>query len=317
MTTVERFDGYELAEPIGAGGMAEVFRARRLGAREIHRDVCIKRIRREMCCDAGFSEMFTDEARISMALRHPNIVAVEHFGEHAGTLYMAMEWVHGVNLSELHKTVTASGRTIPTWAVCFILGEVLAGLHYAHAKVDARGQWLQIVHRDVSPHNVMVSFAGEVKLADFGIAKATSRLHQTAGAVIKGKVAYLAPEQATSGILDGRTDLFALGVTAYEMLAGCLPHQGPTPTAVLVAALHAQHRPLHTLRPDLPAGLARRTPEAVPLLGRNVPGRPPVRTPSSGRGGSAPGTLRRALLHAPGAPVCPGVRRGRGALSVV
>ncbi len=235
--------------------MAEIFFAERRGAMDFRREVCIKRIRPNLCGDTAFVQMFIDEARISSRLRHSNIVAIDDFGSADGQLYICMEWVHGVDVSRLLRRLDAEGRRLPVDAALFILSEVLRGLEYAHGKRDD-GVPLDIVHRDVTPHNVLVSYAGEVKLSDFGIAKATSRLHHTAGDLVKGKLAYMAPEQATGKRLDGRTDLFALGICAFEMLTGRRPFAGRDRDAV-INMLRGDRAPLHSLRADVPAALER------------------------------------------------------------
>lgn len=196
----ERFGPYVLRERLAKGGMAEIFFAERRGAMDFRREVCIKRILPNLSGDSSFVEMFIDEARICSRLRHSNIVAIDDFGSTDGQLYLCMEWVHGVDVARLIRRLEAERRSIPIDAALFLLGEVLRGLEYAHGKHD-NGVALNIVHRDVTPHNMLVSYAGEVKLSDFGIAKATSRLHQTQGDLVKGKLPYMAPEQATGKAL--------------------------------------------------------------------------------------------------------------------
>ncbi len=246
----DRFDNYVLREKIAEGGMAEIFRAERVGAMNISREVCVKCIRSALCTDAEFVRMFIDEARISATLRHSNIVSIDHFGSHDGALFSVMEWVHGTDASKVLKRLAAQGRSMPVDVALFIVAEVLKALEYAHGKTDS-GEWLRIVHRDVTPHNVMVSYSGEVKLTDFGIAKATSRLHHTQGDVVKGKVSYMAPEQAMGLALDHRTDLFAVGVVAYELLAGRKPFVGSSQVEGVHAMLRGEHPPLRALRPDV------------------------------------------------------------------
>jgi serine/threonine-protein kinase len=164
---------------------------------------------------------------------------------------MAMEWVHGTDAMKLLYTLHAQGQRLPVDAALHIVAKVLTALEYAHGKTDV-GRWLQIVHRDVSPHNVMVSFTGQVALTDFVIAKATSRLYQTRGHVIKGKLGYMAPEQAVGGPLDHRADLFAVGVVAFELLTGSLPYVGTTPTDGLMAMLEGRRPTVRALRPEVP-----------------------------------------------------------------
>ncbi len=229
--------------------MAEIFYAERHGAMSFRRPVCIKRIRPTLSADSSFVQMFIDEAHTTSKLRHSNIVAVEDFGSEDGQLFLCMEWIHGLDGARLLREVDRSGTLLPVDAALHIIGEVLKALEYAHRKSEG-GKALQIIHRDVSPHNVMVSFAGEVKLTDFGIAKAASRLHQTQGDMVKGKIAYMAPEQAIGGVLDGRADLFAVGVMAFEFLTGRRPFTGKE--LELVQSLLRGDRPrVRDLRPEV------------------------------------------------------------------
>jgi len=251
----EQFGPYVLREKIAQGGMAEIYFGERRGALDFRREVCIKRIRPNLSGDPSFVEMFIDEARICSRLRHSNIVAIDDFGNTDGQLYICMEWVHGTDIGRLIKRLASEGRKMPVDAALFVLSEVLRGLEYAHGKHD-QGVALDIVHRDVTPHNILVSYAGEVKLSDFGIAKATSRLHQTQGDLVKGKLAYMAPEQATGKTLDGRTDLFALGICAFELLAGQRPFQGRD-REVILTMLRGEREPLRSLRPDVPPAVER------------------------------------------------------------
>jgi serine/threonine-protein kinase len=189
----DQFGSYLLDERIAAGGMAEVFRARRIGAAGFARQVCIKRVLPALCADPAFVEMFVDEARTGAQLRHGNIVAIDDFGEVGGQYFLCMELVSGVDLARLLRALARDGRACPTDVAVVVATAMLRALDYAHRKVARDGSPLGIVHRDVSPHNVLVSYAGEVKLSDFGIAKAASRTHQTAGRVVKGKLSYMAP----------------------------------------------------------------------------------------------------------------------------
>lgn len=248
----DRFGPYLLEERIAVGGMAEIFRARRLGAAGFARQVCIKRILPAFCADPAFVEMFIDEARTGAQLRHGNIVAIDDFGEIHGQYYLCMELISGTDLSRLIHRLARDHRGCPLQVAVFIGIEVLKALDYAHNKKGPDGTPLGIVHRDVSPHNVLLSYAGEVKLGDFGIARAASRLHHTVGNVIKGKIAYMSPEQARGERIDARTDLFALGVVLFETLTGRRPFTGPDEVAIVTALLRGERPRLRTLRPDVP-----------------------------------------------------------------
>lgn len=252
-----QFGNYLLEERLAVGGMAEVFRARRLGAAGFSRPVCIKRILAQFCQDRSFVEMFIDEANTGAQLRHGNIVAIDDFGEVEGQFFLAMELIHGVDVARLVAALDQDNRALPWEVGTFILHEVLAALDYAHRKKAPDGGPLNVVHRDVSPHNVLVSYAGELKLTDFGIARARTRIHQTTQHVVKGKLAYMAPEQAKALDLDGRADLFAVGVSAFEWLANQRPFTGKNEPEVISNLLRGQRPMLQTLRPDVPEGVVR------------------------------------------------------------
>jgi serine/threonine protein kinase len=248
---------YTLKVKIAQGGMAEVYRAVRTGTMGVEREVCMKLMLPALSSDSRFVEMFIDEARIASMLRHGSIVSVEHFGQTNGVLFQAMNWVHGVNASQLLMHARQAETRLPVEAVAFLVAEMLEALEYAHTKCDNEGNWLQIVHRDVSPQNIMISFQGDVLLTDFGIARATSQMRATIGNTVMGKTAYMAPEQAMGIVVDGRADLFALGVTAYQLLAGKLPFRPDKKGDALAALLSNQRPSLREARADVPEVLAR------------------------------------------------------------
>jgi serine/threonine-protein kinase len=253
--SAQRFGNYVLEERLAIGGMAEVFRARRVGAAGFSRTVCIKRILPTFCQDKPFVEMFIDEANTGAQLRHSNIVAIDDFGEVDGRYFLAMEFVQGVDASKLLSALNADRRSLPWEVGAFMLREVLSALDYAHRKKAPDGGPLNVVHRDVSPHNVLLSTAGEVKLTDFGIARARTRIHQTSAHVVKGKLAYMAPEQARAQPLDGRADLFSAGVSAYEWLANQRPFTGKNEPEIVSNLLKGRREKLTALRPDVPDAL--------------------------------------------------------------
>jgi serine/threonine-protein kinase len=254
-TGQQQFGSYALEERLAIGGMAEVFRARRIGAAGFSRMVVIKRILPAFCQDRPFVEMFIDEANTGAQLRHSNIVAIDDFGEVDGQYFLAMEFVQGVDATRLLSALMADHRALPWEVGAFMLREVLAALDYAHRKKAPDGGPLNVVHRDVSPHNVLLSYSGEVKLTDFGIARARTRIHQTSAHVVKGKLAYMAPEQARALALDGRADLFAAGVSAFEWLANQRPFTGKNEPEVVSNLLRGRRPRLKELRPDVPDAL--------------------------------------------------------------
>ena len=253
--TSPRLGPYQLGERLGAGGMAEVFVARRAGPHGFVKRFAIKRILPQLAKDSHFVSMFCDEARICAALAHPNIVQVVDFGEEDGELFMAMEYVEGVSCAKLLRTVASRGGRVPLGASLFIAHEVLRALAYAHTARDDSGRPLGIVHRDVSPGNVLLGRAGEVKLTDFGIVRSEFVDRRTNPGELKGKIGYMSPEQALGHELDPRSDLFAVGIILAEMLLARPLFPGRTELEILSrihdADLGVLERHAQGLRPDL------------------------------------------------------------------
>jgi serine/threonine protein kinase len=252
----DRFGRYELVSRLGHGGMAETWRARLLAAAGITKPVLIKRILPEYGNDDAFISMFISEARISATLSHGNIAQVHDFGELDGEYFLAMEFVDGKPLDKIIKRAQRAGLGhLPTPLALFIAVEMCRGLHYAHTRVDDSGKGLGIVHRDISPDNVLISYEGQVKLVDFGIAKARmQRNFHTEPGMVKGKYLFFSPEQARGEDVDGRTDVWATGIVLYELLCGRLPVEGPEYAALPKLLCGAFPRP-SVLRPELPAEL--------------------------------------------------------------
>src|SRR3954463_9721888 len=214
----DRLDRYTLVERIGRGGMAEVFRARVQSLGGFERDVAGKVLLPQFASEPEFVDMLLDEARIAGAIVHPCVVQVLDVGRQGEVFYIVMEYVRGLDLRSIARTV--NGGKLPLSLSLYVIGEVLRGLHAVHCAVDDRGQPRKIVHRDVSPANVLVDESGAVKLGDFGIAHASGRLTRTRTGSIKGKSRYMAPEQLTCQPVDHRADLYAVGVTLFEALLG-------------------------------------------------------------------------------------------------
>ena len=249
---------YRLEQRLGGGGMAEVFLASTMGAEGFQRPVAIKRVLPSFSQDAQFATMFVNEARISAMLRHPNIVQVLDFDRDGdGRLFLVMELVEGKDLDDL-----ARSGMLPVPIAVHVVAEVLEGLAHAHEMTTADGRPLGLVHRDISPHNVLVSWDGAVKVSDFGIAKAMLASGAGQSGQIKGKPLYMAPEQVTSPeSVDQRADLFATGVMFYELLTGRRVYQGTTNDEILTDVIQVargwrQVVAPNVARPDLPWDVA-------------------------------------------------------------
>ena len=250
-----RLDGrYELLYPFAQGGMAVVWVARVRGKHGFEKLVAVKVILDELASDENFCRMFLDEARIAAGVRHPNVAQVEDLGDEDGTLYMVLEWVEGDSLSSVYKAVQQRGESFPIDVLLRIMTDACAGLHAAHELRGPDGAFLNVVHRDVSPQNILVSASGMTKLIDFGVAKARDRLaEQTQMGLFKGKAHYAAPEQVRFRKADRRADLWALGVILYQFLSGRLPFEGKSDLdALRILASGQPPPPLPPLPPHVP-----------------------------------------------------------------
>ena len=243
---------YVVRRKLAEGGMAEIYLAAALGPEGFEKDVVIKRVRPGLGGDPEFVRMFIAEARVASRLNHANLVHIFDFDKHEDTYYLAMEYVRGHSLWELRRRCQERGVAIPPMLVAQIGMEIARGLAYAH-RLTENGQTLNLVHRDVTPHNVLLSFDGAVKLTDFGIAKAGS--HATTSGMLKGKFAYMSPEQARGEAVDPRTDVFALGVTLWELLTGARLFEGEGDVAVLRAVQERLIVPPARLNPEVSAAL--------------------------------------------------------------
>jgi eukaryotic-like serine/threonine-protein kinase len=223
---------YELLLPIAKGGMAEVWAARLHGTRGFQKVVAIKTILSGAIDDARMEEMFLVEAEIASQIHHPNVVGTIDLGEHEGVLYLVMEWVDGESLNVLMQKAASHGG-VPIAIGVNLIGQACQGLYAAHNLRDDQGSLLGVVHRDVSPHNLLVTYSGTAKVVDFGIAKATSQASSTEAGEVKGKFAYMAPEQVRAQPVDARTDLFALGILLYQITTGKHPFRGENPAETL------------------------------------------------------------------------------------
>src|SRR5512140_767411 len=249
---------YELVRKLATGGMAEVFLAKFEWARGLEKTVVVKRILYHLAEDPTFIEMFFTEAQLAAQLSHPNIAQVIEFGESEGVYFLAMEYVDGPSLRALANAAHATGTGIPFPHCARIAAFCCEALAYAHELPDAAtGQPLNLVHRDISPDNVLISKTGSVKLVDFGIAKAATQTHRTKTGLVKGKLAYMAPEQLRAEPLDRRADVYSLGVMLYELVSGRKPYEAPSEVTLIHAMLYEDMTPLRTRREDVPPELER------------------------------------------------------------
>jgi serine/threonine protein kinase len=252
-----RLGRYELLIPIAYGGMARVWAARLHGQRGFSKTVAIKTILPHLAHNPEFERMFLDEARIAAGVHNPNVCEIYELGEEGNVLYLVMEWVNGDSL--MHVLRGASGKTgtpIDVRLAARIVADACAGLHAAHELTDDDGRLLNVVHRDVSPHNILVSMEGNVKVADFGVAKALGQTHQeTAAGQVKGKVAYMAPEQIGGNAFDRRADIFGMGCVLYEATTGVQPFRGGGDPQIMQAVLRGTYEHPSTLVKGFPAEL--------------------------------------------------------------
>ncbi len=250
----ERFGRYELITRIGQGGMAEVYLAKGFMAEGLYKLLALKKIHSAFSDNAQFASMFVEEAKVAAGLNHQNIVQVFDFGRLEDTYYLVMEYVDGLDLAQVLRKLRKEGGSITPGLAAYIVQRVAAGLDYAHRKKDATGKPLDIVHRDISPQNILVSFDGAVKITDFGIARV--RGQQEEEGVVKGKFAYMAPEQAMGQAVDQRADVYSAGVVLYELLADKTPFGHLKGKDVLEAVRRSEIPPIADLAPDVPDELA-------------------------------------------------------------
>jgi tRNA A-37 threonylcarbamoyl transferase component Bud32 len=252
MPDADKVGRYRLLQLIATGGMGEVFLARSEGPAGFSKTVVIKRILRHLAAEEQFVEMFLNEARVAADLAHPNIVQIFELGEDAGAYFIAMEYIHGRSLRAVKQKLLEKRQLFSPVLAARLCSQALQGLHYAHTLTDAAGQPLNVVHRDISPDNLLVGFNGQVKVVDFGIAKAANAITTTRTGTVKGKYAYMAPEQLTGGAIDGRTDVYATGVLLYELLTGARPYTAATEPALIHVILSTRPAPPRERNPALP-----------------------------------------------------------------
>jgi len=252
----QRVGPYAVAAALRSGGMASLYLAHRTGPQGFARPVALKVIHPHLSQDAQFVRMFVDEALLCARIRHPNVVHVEELGQHGGAYYLAMEYVDGCSLAELLDGLNVQGELMEPRIAVSIACAVLEGLHATHTVRGDQNEALDVVHRDVSPSNVLIDRTGHVKLIDFGIAKARGRAVETSAGTLKGKYAYMSPEQAFGRAIDARTDIYAAGVVLWEMLATRPMFSGDSDLAVLEMARASNIPRLTMLVPSVPESLA-------------------------------------------------------------
>ena len=248
---------YRIVRRLAEGGMGEIFIGRAKGRGGFEKIVVLKRILQQNVGDRYAVRMFLDEARLMAALNHPNIVQVYDFGTARGGQFFAMEYVPGEDVGRIMKAATLANRTLPLELAIGVIAEAAAGLHYAHEMRGEDGSDLQIVHRDISPSNVLVSYDGAVKLTDFGIAKWNKRQTETRYGALKGKIQYMSPEQCLSEPLDRRSDVFGLGILLFELTTGTRLFQGTSDFGVLEQIVHHDVPRPSTRRAGYPPAIER------------------------------------------------------------
>lgn len=244
-------DRYAIYDRIAAGGMATVHLGRLVGERGFSRTVAIKRLHPHLAMDPDFVSMFLDEARLAARIRHPNVVQTLDVVVAEGEVFLVMEYIEGESLATLMRATTARHEALPTAHISALIAPVLHGLHAAHEAKTDRGEPLALVHRDVSPQNVLVGVDGVPRVLDFGVAKALGQSHLTRAGEVKGKLAYMAPEQIESRPIDRRTDVFAAGVVLWEALTGQRLFKGESDVQVMRLVLHEPIRPPSSVAPHL------------------------------------------------------------------
>jgi serine/threonine protein kinase len=246
---------YRLLERVAVGGMAEVFKAKRTGVEGFEKVVAVKRILPHLSDNKEFVDMFINEAKVVAGLTHPSVVQIYDLGRIERSYYIAMEYVHGRDLRSIQKRAKERGLKIPMDLAAMIVSRVCSALEYAHRKKDDRGRPMKIVHRDVSPQNILIAFEGEVKLTDFGIAKAATKATHTDAGALRGKLLYMSPEQAWGKPMDRRSDLFSLGIVFYEMLTEQRPFLAQTEMSILEMVRQCRVAPPSGLNPRIPERL--------------------------------------------------------------
>jgi serine/threonine-protein kinase len=251
----QQFGKFQLLKKIATGGMAEIHLAKQRGMEGFEKLVVIKMILPHLANNQEFVQMFLDEARIAARLNHPNIVQIFDLGRAGGTYFIAMEYIQGENLRTIAKAARKAGKPLPLGHIVKIMSQACEGLYYAHTKQDTSGKPLNIVHRDISPQNILVSFDGVTKLVDFGIAKAATQVQETRSGVLKGKYAYMSPEQCLGRPVDARSDIFATGIVLWELATGTRLYRMSSELMILKEITEGRVVPPREVNQSIPAEL--------------------------------------------------------------
>jgi serine/threonine protein kinase len=251
------FGKYYLLERINVGGMAEVFKAKTFGVEGFERLLAVKRILPNIAEDEEFITMFIDEAKIAVQLQHANIAQIFDLGKVDDSFFIALEYVHGRDVRSIFDRMRSRGEVVPIAMACYIVMQVCEGLDYAHNKRDGQGRELHLVHRDISPQNVLIGYEGEVKLIDFGIAKAAGKASKTQAGILKGKFGYMSPEQVRGLPIDRRSDIFAVGIVLYELLTGERLFVGESDFSTLEKVRNVEIMPPSSYNKKIPPELER------------------------------------------------------------
>jgi serine/threonine protein kinase len=249
------FGKYFLLDRVNVGGMAEVFKAKTFGVEGFERLLAVKRILPNIAEDSEFIEMFVDEAKIAVELHHANIAQIYDLGKVDGSYFIALEYIHGKDLRAIFDRTRKLGEALPIPMACYSVMKICEGIDYAHNKRDQQGREMGLVHRDISPQNILVSYEGEVKIIDFGIAKAANKASKTQAGILKGKFGYMSPEQVRGLPLDRRSDIFSVGIVLYELLTGERLFLGESDFSTLEKVRNVEIMPPTLHNPKIPEDL--------------------------------------------------------------
>ncbi len=255
MNNPVKFGRYSLIQRVNIGGMAEIFKAKTFGVEGFEKTFAIKRILPSIAQDKDFIIMFVDEAKIMAQLQHSNITQVYELGLTNGSYFIAMEFIDGKDLKQLFRKNQEDKKPMDIAQACYIVSQICSGLDYAHRKKDSKGNSLNIIHRDVSPQNIRISYDGDVKILDFGIAKTKIQRSETQTGTLKGKFGYMTPEQISGKEIDRRSDIFAIGIILYELLTGTRLFKGKTDFSILKKILNVTIELPRKRNPNIPIEL--------------------------------------------------------------